>query len=500
MSIIIFLYFVKAAFAQVPGEWQTAFNQLQPKLQSINAKILSKWDGQKYATTFSNDLLLANSNSGYDMIDSATQASRLIAIDSVLAAYKFVGLKGVAIALNFPMLVNTFPNAEKYRQYYLQVVQKARSKGFKIVIGVQATFVDTVFGEPRLVSDVLQFYSGLNNTRFKHEKTQMLQTIIDDLGPDYLVLEVEPKTQEVNLGYRVDYAADSVVVYVNYFLSHLNKKSTQLGAGAGTWDDLSYFTKLAAQTGIDFIAYHIYPPHFNYFDDMAFKVDSLASVYNKKLVIDEAWCYKASNAEIMSVTAPVATSAEFFSRDMFSYWSPLDTLFIRTMINLANQSKVEFISFFWPTVMFDYLNYNPATHANMPPGKKLRAGQQAGFQKMLGKQLSPTGAFLQKQLALATAVEEKELESMPSAFSLAQNYPNPFNPDTEIKYSLSKSGYTKLDVYDVLGRFVKSLVNSYQNAGSYHIQFIAKELPSGIYFYRLLSDTYSETKKMLLVK
>lgn len=96
---LITLMFAQAAFAQVPSAWQTAFNQLQPKLQSINAKILSKWDGQKYATTFSNDLVLANSSSGYDMIDSATQPSRLIAIDSALAAYKLVCLKGVAIQL-----------------------------------------------------------------------------------------------------------------------------------------------------------------------------------------------------------------------------------------------------------------------------------------------------------------------------------------------------------------------------------------------------------------
>lgn len=99
---------------------------------------------------------------------------------------------------------------------------------------------------------------------------------------------------------------------------------------------------------------------------------------------------------------------------------------------------------------------------------------------------------------ILTSVEEPKLK--PDSYVLFQNYPNPFNPTTEIKYSLPKSAYTKLDVYDALGRFVKSLVNSYQNTGNYHIQFIAKELPCGIYFYRLLSGTYSETKKMLFIK
>ncbi len=92
---------------------------------------------------------------------------------------------------------------------------------------------------------------------------------------------------------------------------------------------------------------------------------------------------------------------------------------------------------------------------------------------------------------LVTSVEDSQPILLDYIFY--QNYPNPFNPTTEIKYSLPKSAYTKLDIYDALGRFVKSLVNSYQNTGNYHIQFIAKELPCGIYFYRLLSGTYSET-------
>lgn len=99
---------------------------------------------------------------------------------------------------------------------------------------------------------------------------------------------------------------------------------------------------------------------------------------------------------------------------------------------------------------------------------------------------------------ILTSVEEPK--SIPDGYILFQNYPNPFNPTTEIKYSLSKSGHTKLYVYDALGRFIISLVNSYQNAGSYHIEFNAKELPSGVYFYRLISGKYLETKKMLFIK
>jgi len=85
-------------------------------------------------------------------------------------------------------------------------------------------------------------------------------------------------------------------------------------------------------------------------------------------------------------------------------------------------------------------------------------------------------------------------------YSLSQNYPNPFNPGTVISYQLPVVSYISLIVYDVLGNEVKSLVNEKQNAGSYSVEFNAAALPSGVYFYKLVTEKFSETKKMILVK
>ena len=85
-------------------------------------------------------------------------------------------------------------------------------------------------------------------------------------------------------------------------------------------------------------------------------------------------------------------------------------------------------------------------------------------------------------------------------FKLEQNYPNPFNPDTRISYSIPEAGFVTLKVYDLLGREVQTLVNEHQAASQYSIDFNASELPSGIYFYKIFSGSYSETKKMLLIK
>jgi len=90
--------------------------------------------------------------------------------------------------------------------------------------------------------------------------------------------------------------------------------------------------------------------------------------------------------------------------------------------------------------------------------------------------------------------------NIPEKFSLSQNYPNPFNPITNIKYQVAKTGLVTLKVFDILGNEVKTLVNEKKPAGNYEIMFDAASYPSGVYFYKLTSDNYSETKKMVLIK
>jgi hypothetical protein len=90
--------------------------------------------------------------------------------------------------------------------------------------------------------------------------------------------------------------------------------------------------------------------------------------------------------------------------------------------------------------------------------------------------------------------------TVPIEYTLSQNYPNPFNPTTKINFALPKSGLVTLKVYDVLGKEVATLVNSNMSVGSYSFEFNASNLTSGIYFYRLESNGFSEVKKMMLIK
>jgi hypothetical protein len=104
-------------------------------------------------------------------------------------------------------------------------------------------------------------------------------------------------------------------------------------------------------------------------------------------------------------------------------------------------------------------------------------------------------------LTVETSVTiQEETENLPVDFILNQNYPNPFNPTTTISFSIPSSGFTSLKVYDILGNEVATLLSEEKYAGNYEVRFNASSLTSGTYFYRLSAGSFTEVKKMILLK
>jgi photosystem II stability/assembly factor-like uncharacterized protein len=96
--------------------------------------------------------------------------------------------------------------------------------------------------------------------------------------------------------------------------------------------------------------------------------------------------------------------------------------------------------------------------------------------------------------------DEIEVVTLPLQYNLFQNYPNPFNPNTVIKYEIPQNSFIKLEVFDLLGRQIKTLVNEMKPAGRYEIEFDASSLSSGIYIYKISGNNFNQSKKMILLK
>jgi hypothetical protein len=113
--------------------------------------------------------------------------------------------------------------------------------------------------------------------------------------------------------------------------------------------------------------------------------------------------------------------------------------------------------------------------------------------------------FWHPLLGSPVAVEQIELITLPTAFSLEQNYPNPFNPTTTIEFAIPRSGQVRVEVYNMLGRLVTMLVNEQLPAGVYRAtwdgrDYWGNQVASGIYLYRLQVKDYVATRKMVMLK
>jgi hypothetical protein len=123
------------------------------------------------------------------------------------------------------------------------------------------------------------------------------------------------------------------------------------------------------------------------------------------------------------------------------------------------------------------------------------------------KSASTTNISIKPQFVGCACVDVTEFDSptLPESFSLSQNSPNPFNPITNIDFALSRSAHVTIDVYNTLGQRVTTLVNEHLKAGYKRVQWdgtndYGQPVASGIYFYRMVADDFSESKKMLLLK
>jgi hypothetical protein len=94
----------------------------------------------------------------------------------------------------------------------------------------------------------------------------------------------------------------------------------------------------------------------------------------------------------------------------------------------------------------------------------------------------------------------EEASETPNDFYISQNYPNPFNPVTTIRYEIPTRSNVNISVFNILGELVSVLVNEIQEPKSYEIKFDASLLPSGVYIYRINSENYTRSQKMVLIK
>jgi hypothetical protein len=325
--------------AEIPELYNPIYNQLDENLTKAEKYLQENWDGHIGDTVFACELLGGNSNKGPLLLTEQNWESVLIWLDML----EWMGVDAVSLCISYPILVPDFPRSDEYLDFYNRLFAEIRSRG--LGINVECT---TIFPDPEF-SAVSVDYSDLTIEKYKKEKREMLETILEELKPDQLTVENEPSTREDNTG--LDFSRRNYLDIVNYFVTDLDTHGIPIGAGIGTWDDFEILEGLAA-LDIDYLDIHVYPINFDYFTDRIIQAADIAEKNNKGIAMAEAWLYKIGNDEFNK-----KTPNEIYARDAYSFWEPLDSRFITALWGFAHLFHFESMSFFWSQYFFGYIDY-----------------------------------------------------------------------------------------------------------------------------------------------
>jgi len=358
---------------RVPYRYRSLYNELDTKLDRLRSSVNARWDGRKSDVNFGVELLVTNSNRGEILLtDRVFKATRL-----TLDRLKDLGVQSVALSIQYPILTSAFPRAAEYRIFYKRVAREIRRMGFKLIVEIGTTFREPEFSKLKVN------YRGLTMKRFRDELREMATVIVSDLQPDYLTLFTEPVTQSQNTG--LDFTVKAFSATVRHVARNLKHNSVRLGAGAGTWDDMAYFKALVRIPELNYLDLHIYPIQRDFVMNRVMQVTAMAQRHNKSVSIGEAWLYKVSERELGKISPLKA-----FARDVYSFWQPLDILFLETVINLSHAIKADFSCFFWMKYFYGYLDYNSLTK-NLTLQQRINAVDASAGRNILNNTLGNTG-------------------------------------------------------------------------------------------------------------
>lgn len=361
---------------QIPLEYQRVYSTLKQNLDGFDAYLLSHDTATNYPAIFGAELLTANSNRGCELLEPQAMQGVVLYLDRL----KTLGIQGVTFPIGYPLYTPTYPRYQEYVQFYKQVVQEVRKRGMKIDVESSVLFANTVF------SSVTFNYAGLTFDEFKIQRKQMLAAIIQDLHPDYLNMGAEPDTEYLLTGLREFRSPEQCTAYINYVLDGLDRSNTKVGAGIGTWGNIAYVQSYATSTSLDFIALHVYPIVGQASLDRILTISDMAKRSGKRVVLDEAWLSKTDTLQ----STGIAADAEIFRRDVFSFWAPLDKQFLECIVKSARLASIDYISPFWTTYFFSYVDYDQST-AQVPYKDLVVMVNKAAAQNMLAGKFSSTG-------------------------------------------------------------------------------------------------------------
>jgi len=332
-----------AAGEAVPAEFQLMYDELRTRLEAAH-DAFSAQPAADVPPSLALELLAANGNRGEELLQPGTlDATRLF-----LDRFKELGVKGVTVQIVYPLFDESFPRHGEYVEFYRAVAQEVRQRGLLLLIEMSAPFVGTQY------SSLSVDYSGKTPQSYLQERLAQARAIAHELQPDYLSIAEEQVTERMLTG--LDISTEDYFDFLRSAPAAIDPPpGVKLGAGSGSWESPELIQRIISDTSLDYVDIHVYPLSNGFTDylEVTSQWASAARAAGKQAVIGEAWLYKTSVEELQGGIGFQAV----FGRDAYSFWEPLDALFMETAADLARASGVQVLSFFWSNYLFAYVDY-----------------------------------------------------------------------------------------------------------------------------------------------
>ncbi len=371
----------------IPPDYQPLYDTLSAQLDSAEAFVNAQTTTAATTPIFGAELLPANGNRGEALLDQTTLPTTRETLDQLQA----IGVGGVTLDVKFPLLLDDYPRSAEYLDFYRQVAAEIRNRGLKLLIESGPAFGGTIF------SPIDYDYSGMTARQYFQRRADMLVTIASELQPDYLAIGTEVGTEAMLTGMR--FRVEDYTAFVHRTARRIRESNpnVQIGSGIGVWENSEYLVSLLDDSALDYIGLHIYPLAARNRDliQVTFDLANRIKAAGKQVIIGEAWLYKAAPADLTSLGNDFT---EIYSRDVYSFWSPLDVRFIRLLAQMARIQGYEYVSLFWSTYFFGYVSYADFPQGTSPADLFTQANRIA-YSNLLDGVLSPTGEAYRQVIA-----------------------------------------------------------------------------------------------------
>jgi hypothetical protein len=350
----------------VPCGYSNLYTVLQDQIAAFDGAVSAQWSGSRPPVAFAGELLLANGNLGKELLAPGAYNNALVD----LSRLQSLGVKAVTVNIPFPILLPSFfrwngdpGDYASFLNFYQQLASQIHVLGLQMIVKgspiYPVGYAPWSCDPPMTGLNVAGFYKALTDAQYIYARAQTILNIAQLVKPDYISIGTEPDTEAIVTGKSFVNTPSGYASLVGYTLSQLSAArvgGVVVGAGLGTWlpGATSYIQALGALS-LSYIDLHVYPINFSWLNN-AISLAAQAHSLGKSVAISEAWLQKEANSEYSTVN--VRTNCLIYSRDPFSFWSPLDQQFLNALVKFSFWEHALLLSPYWTKYFYAYLDYS----------------------------------------------------------------------------------------------------------------------------------------------